>query len=434
MAFFTWEDRLVSARLVTPDLVEYDFLQYTDLELQFEKKTSSYNFGETDKQLIQDFGLGAVNIPLTIYISGPNYDIEAKNFQDSVLLKGLSFIEHPVYGTADIVITRVTRRDNFVSGAGQAIFTLEISETIIPQRPDTGLETRGLILTDMSALAELNNAALAANFLTDLINDALAAKNRLVGFVNKIKNEFNQGLATIKRIQNAFESTAKFITDNIDFLLGSPLQLAAAFQNLISTPARLATSIQQRVDQYKKIYEGLLDDALGNGQDKKNQLAEKQLLTTAAMSGMAEAYLFPENEADEGQETEEYQGFLTQADAINAAADLIDQYATVQEFLDQQQENDESNDLDLRFTVSDEVTAQIKKIISATAKNLVRLSFSLKKEIIIEVQADTNILSMCHELYGTTKNETLDYFIRTNNLTGDELLTIPRGKKIKSYA
>jgi prophage DNA circulation protein len=101
---FTYEDRQGIALIQTPDGSDYEF-EYADLEIGKTKKTSSYDFGETPKQLIQDFGLGAVSIPITAYFSGPNYDIEANKFDLSLEKKGRSRLWHPVYGYFDIVIT-----------------------------------------------------------------------------------------------------------------------------------------------------------------------------------------------------------------------------------------------------------------------------------------------------------------------------------------
>jgi hypothetical protein len=287
----------------------------------------------------------------------------------------------------------------------------------------------------MSALTDANAAVFEANFLVELVGDAIAAANRITAFVADVKSGFQQALATVASIQQTFDNLEKGIISNIDFFLTAPLQLATALQRLIATPARLANKVKDRVQLYKDLYESTLFPATGNGQDAKNQNSEKQLQQTAIISAMAESNLFPENEPDPDKSTGEILGFLTQTDAINSAADLAADYEVVQEFLDQQQKTNETVTLENRFEVSDEVTRLTKKIAAETSKNLVRLSFSLKREKIIEVQQNTNLISLCFDLYGTTSDEQLDFLIQTNsNLTGEILLGIPKGELIKSYA
>jgi hypothetical protein len=267
-----------------------------------------------------------------------------------------------------------------------------------------------------------------------LVGDAIAAKNRITGFVGDVKSAFQAVLSTVADIQQEFDNLEKSIISNIDFFLSAPLQLADQLQRLINTPARLANNVKQRAELYRGLYNNLLSPATGNGQDAKNQNAEKQLQSVAILSSIAESYLFPENEPDEEVDTGETLGFLTQTDAINSAADLATDYIAIQDFLDEQQKTNEDFPLEERFEVSDETARLIKRITAETSKNLVRLSFSLKKEKITFAENDTNIISLCFDIYGSTSNEQLDFFIQTNNLTGEELLQIPKGREIKSYA
>jgi hypothetical protein len=429
----TYEDRLGDIAIFTPD-DEFYQPAWTDFEKTVLKKTSAYDFGETDKQLIQDFGVGAVDIPMTVFFEGQNYDKTAQKFDDSLSVKGRSELFHPIYGRFNVVITQWTRRDALVSGRGQAIFVLTISETIIPERPATGLETKGAITSDMDDMAAANAGVFEENFDAGIVGDAIAAKNRVTKFIADTKSTFQQALSTVAAIQSEFDAIEKSILSNIDFLLTAPLQLATALIRLVRSPSRLANKVKDRVELYRGLYESQLVALLGNGQDVKNQNAEKQLLTTSILSAMAESNLFPENEPDADKDTGETLGFLTQGDAINAAADLATDYAAIQEFLDDQQLSNESIGLENRFVVSDEITSFMKQISASTAQNLIRLSFSLNQEKIIGVQNDTNIITMCYALYGTTENDKLDFFIQTNNLTGEDLLTIKKGTLIKSYA
>jgi len=432
----TFEERLGERDLtiITPDDEEYIFTGWTDFEITREKKISEYKFGDTTKQLLQDFGLGKVSIPLTIYITGIHYDKDADRFDKSLQARGRCELFHPVYGRFDCIISPWTRKDALVSGRGQAVFNLTVTETIIPERPETGQETRALTLNDIEELATLQVGVFEQSFLAELVSDIIAAKNRITSFVSSVRSAFQSVLNTVADIQSTFDNLEKSILNNIDFFLSAPALLATNLQRLIASPARLANNVKKRVDIYRDLYNNLLNPVSGTGQNAKNQAAEKQLQSVAILSAISESNLFPENIPDDTADTNEILGFLTQNDAINAATDLANDYFAIQTFLDELQQSSEGDTLEYRFEVSDEIAKLIKKITSETAKNLVRLSFSLKTEKIIEVQSDTNLINLCFDLYGTTSNSQIDFLIQTNGLTGEDLLTIKKGTLIKSYA
>lgn len=63
--------------------------------------------------------------------------------------------------------------------------------------------------------------------------------------------------------------------------------------------------------------------------------------------------------------------------------------------------------------------------------------FNLKTEMILMLNEETNIIDLAYKYYKNSflKNEieTLDYIIKTNNLKDEELILIPKNKKIRIY-
>ncbi len=75
---------------------------------------------------------------------------------------------------------------------------------------------------------------------------------------------------------------------------------------------------------------------------------------------------------------------------------------------------------------------QIQELVALTAGFLVDLSFSLKQERTITLDRDRTLLDLLAELFGEIDDE-LDFFITSNELTGSEILTLPKGKKLVYY-
>lgn len=419
-----WQDRLKEPAITTPDGLRYIY-EYTDVEKETNKKTSVYIYGDTPGASVQDFGVGEKNIPLTMFFSGPDYDLQADAFEESAGEPGISVLEHPIYGIKDVTILSIKRQDALVSAGGQAVFTLVMTETLIETIPVQGEQTRAGILGAIDALNESNALAFAGDHDTSFLSDAIASAGRVNAFVKDLKKGFKEILNTVQAVQDQFNAIEDFINNNIDFLLGSPLLLASAIQRLINSPARIAASVGSRIGAYLDSYDKLLNPASGTGtKDVKNQRQEKQLITVSIISAIAEANLFADSDGV---------GFLTKSEALENASFLIDQLAVNQEFLDNEQKTSEPDSLTQRFTASDTVSQDVKNVVALTAKNLISLSFSLKQERIKILEKPENFLPLCFKLYGTTANGKLDFFIDTNKLTGKELIEIPIGREIRYY-
>src|SRR5690606_33269501 len=77
---------------------------------------------------------------------------------------------------------------------------------------------------------------------------------------------------------------------------------------------------------------------------------------------------------------------------------------------------------------------QLQYAVSQTIGRLVEISFSLFPERFVVLDRDRTIIDVAAELYGSVSNDTLDYLINTNSLTGSEILELPKGKRIAYYA
>jgi prophage DNA circulation protein len=287
-----YTDRLTEATITTPDNEQYTF-DYTDVSKETNAKTSTYEFSDTPGALVQHYGNGATSFPLTFFIAGVDYDIDAKDFEDSLAEPGVTVLEHPLYGIKNVVPTAIRREDRLRSGGGQAVFNITFIETIIPVAPGSEVQTLVEIEVVQTELAEINIDAYLAIYqaITDFIDGAA----RVLDFVNNVRSAVNTVLNTVASIQQTFDQIANEITSNIEFLLNAPSLLAASLQRLVDTPARLIASVKQRIDIYKGIQAAILLPPTGNNtQDNLNQKLEKQLLATAVLSAMVSVNLTPD--------------------------------------------------------------------------------------------------------------------------------------------
>ncbi len=75
---------------------------------------------------------------------------------------------------------------------------------------------------------------------------------------------------------------------------------------------------------------------------------------------------------------------------------------------------------------------QLQDAVALTAGFLVEISFSLKQERVIILDRNRTIIDLAAELYGSIDDQ-LDFLISSNDLSGSEILELPRGREIVYY-
>ena len=74
----------------------------------------------------------------------------------------------------------------------------------------------------------------------------------------------------------------------------------------------------------------------------------------------------------------------------------------------------------------------LRRFVAIAAGFLVEISFTLKQEFRITLDRPRTIIDLAAELYGEVDGQ-LDFLISSNNLTGSEILDLPRGREIVYY-
>jgi hypothetical protein len=443
----SWADRLQPAAITTPDSVRYEFF-YDDVATLRNNKTSQYQFSDEQGALIQNFGLGIVNLPLIMYFIGEDYDLTALDFDESSALPGNSVLEHPIYGIKDIVIETVARTDSLKTAGNQAIYTLTITETIAEERVTSVEEISTDVNASIDDLAILNGDIMSiADY--DLSNplDYTSALSRLTNTMNQYRSKFEGVLAKADQARSRFESAITAVTQTLDQLILAPKDLFSAISQIAKIPGNAIANLKLKIEGYAaliQLFVGSSKAISGTSQDSKNQRIEAQAQVNALFGGLASSYLFAAENSAAGESQSVIDnavieiaqsgiGFVTRSESIQAAIQIIDALQSAQEFLDNEQQTSEDSPLASRFSVSPDTTQVLTEIVKKTAGNLINLSFRLKQERIIELQNATTFINICFDFYGSTKLNVIDFFLSTNDLVEDEFLLIPRGKQIRYY-
>lgn len=411
-----WIDNLKNASYTDPIGTSWPF-DYEDVREEIDKRGTAFDFPDADGTYVQQTGKSGRRWPMRVFLWGEDYDIDAENFQTALNQPGIGKLNHPLYGTFDVVpLGKIVRRDDLKTAANQAVFDVVFWETIGVVYPTDQQDPGNDIVT---AIEEFNEAA-AAQFESSTSLDSAVEQATLKGSYSALIDLANVGLekvaATQENVEAQFNAVRDSINASIDTLIGDPLSLAFQTAILIQAPARALTAIGARLDAYENLLNSLTtgENAIavpGLDSNNSNVFHSKDLNALGYVSGSVLSAINNQ--------------FQTKPDALAAADIILDQMDRLTVWRDANFESLEEID-------TGESYQQLLEAVGLAAGFLVQLSFSLKQERRFNLDRARNIVELTAELYGSIDDQ-LDFFIDSNNLTGSEILELPYGREIVYY-
>ncbi|MBW1725986.1 MAG: DNA circularization N-terminal domain-containing protein [Deltaproteobacteria bacterium] len=407
-----WNDRLREAAYTSPSGVRTVF-DYEDVRKTIDKKTTGFEFPDADGTLVQDLGHSGRRYPLRIIFWGDDHDIDSDAFEAALIERGVGKLEHPVYGTVDVVpFGTITRNDQLKTAANQSIIELVFWETIGVNYPVSQTDPASSILSSVDEY----NAASATEFedVTNLetATEQSSLKNKYTAFTASVKSGLSAVADTQEDVQKQFDTINNSITQGMDLLIGQPLTLAFQTAIMIQAPARALTSIRARLDAYRNLANSFItgDDAISTD---ANDFHAKDVFASTSITGSIVSVV--NNQFD------------TKTEALEAAEAILDQFEAVQTWRD-----DNFNALSATEIDTGSAYQQLQEAVALTAGFLVQISFTLKQERIVVLDRARTPVDLVAEFYGSIDDQ-LDFFINSNNLSGSEILEISRGRSVAYY-
>lgn len=411
-----WNDRIREAAYTSPGGDRITFA-YENVRKTVDKKTTGFEFPDANGTFVQDLGHTGRRYPLRVFFWGDDYDQEAEQFEAALLERGTGRLEHPIYGTVDVVpFGTITRRDDLKTAANQAVVEVTFWETIGLIYPAAQTDPASAVL---SAVDEYNEAA-AAEFEEVTSLDSAVEQASFKNSYESLLDSARGGLQAVadaqESVQKQFDAIYDSINEGIDVLIAQPLTLAFQTTQLLQSPARALTNIQARLDAYGDLANSIIsgDGAVvspGNDSTNSNQFHTNDLYASTYVTGSVVSVVNNE--------------FTTKTEALEAAELILTQLDDVTNWRDDNFQSLEEVDTGSSYQ-------QLQEAVALTAGFLVEISFSLKQERRIVLDRNRTIIDLAAELYGSVDDQ-LDFLINSNNLTGSEILELPKGREIVYY-
>jgi len=418
MALPPWQGRIKSKGAYTaPDGVSRLEFFYGNVSREFDKKGSAFDFPLADETYVQPLGRTGFRYPLRLIFWGGTCDIQASAFEDLLSQNGIGKLEHPLYGTMDVIpMGTIKRTDDLVSAANQSVIEVTFWQT-------TGAVYPGNQLDPASAIAArllLFNAALAAQTLEQAAFDSAYESATGKTAFSTLLDSVTSGLRAVAdkqaEVAKRFDTITDSINRGIDVLIRDPLTLANQTLLMIQTPARAASGIRARLEAYGNLANSITSQATKVPSNTLDSVVENDLvLNTLYLNGyVSGAVVSAVNHT-----------FTTKPEALSAAAEISEMFEAATVYLDENRDS-------LSVIDTGETYQNLQEMVGLVLGFLVDISFNLKQERIINLPRDRSPVDLCGELYGNVDTD-LDFFITSNKLVGDQFFEIKKGTEIKYY-
>jgi hypothetical protein len=429
----SWKDRLKEAAYTSPGGTRIKFL-YEAVSRETTRRTTAFEFPGVNNAYVQDNGNGSRRYPLTCFFSGKDCDMVATAFEAALLERGVGKLEHPLYGTFDVIpFGDITRRDDLKNAANQAVVEVTFWTTTGAVYPSSQTDAASEIT---AALAGFDVAAAQQFSASTSLGSALSAANA----IHTIKSLLRAVSAVLQGISDAtasvdrdFRDAQRLVNESMDVLIGQPLQLALQISNLIKAPGRALSGIENRLDGYEALAQRIFGSPAGRPAASFSSGSSIPARVKRISNDFLIADLFATNAVGGSIVSVVNNTFATKTEAVGAADKILSQLDAAVSWRDSGfQAVGQTGGVSTSQVDTGEAYQALQRAASLAAGFLIQLSFSLIPERAIVLDRARTIIDVAAELYGSV-DDRLDFLIDTNDLSGNEILELPAGRKIVYY-
>ena len=437
-----YPERIYDASYISPsgDEILFDF---EVVSRDITHRIGTFEFSGVNGTLHQDKGVSGEIYPLTVYIHGPDYDLEADRFIAMAKETGPGFLYHPRWGRKRVQILSITQSENLVQSAGQATFTVQFQETLEREFPKTGATSDQLV----TALADTAQADIIDNFADQIdveLLDEPDFEDEIISSANKVSDTLSSVVSASQEAAATFRGYIDNIINNANDLIQKPFEYATQITSAIRVVTEIPGRISSRVQGFQNLLNVInlrsITDAVSQ---TKNALLVDELLGTSTISAASESInqAFSETSKlsrdSKGKATvavpDADTGFQSREEVLSAVIYLQNNSNDLINKLDEGQVLFENSLLSETYIQSVQSYISPWRVAGTVIKAGLDLSFSLPIKRSIVLSTSRTILDLCYEFYKNIDDITLDYLILTNNLGGDDIIEVPRGKEIIFY-
>ena len=434
----SYVERIERLTYQSPKRKTFD-LEFDDLARNIQRKTAINEFPYQNIANVQDLGMGNLKIPIRCYISGSDYDLEADRFFKALNEQGSGILDHPRWGSIDVIPINITQSESFVEGLGRAIFEIEFIQ----------------YFPDATNFPESFNAKIKdfINKVTGFIDNAF----QLIDSILTIETDLRRVARTGRRIVGSVVSETKRVETRFKGI--SDRWKEDTRNNFVDStfdPAnKFRVSGRERQDLFNKnlrVFQEYIEDnpdlVISEAVKQLNNLARTEQDPNIKVSQLAKSYTdtldFIESKFDDVNMNDfeaNINGYNAIAFTLAMSEKLINTNFTTRgeaiQIIDTLSERRERlktiNDkvIQKNGNLDYDILLQVYNAISLSQRQILNLSLQLPTEKNFILEKDTSPIEMVYSITGNI--DRLDELISYNNLQGKNILVIPKGTSVRYY-
>lgn len=438
-----YSERIKDASYTSPSGASISF-DFEVVSRDISHRIGTFEFSGVNGTLHQDKGVSGEIYPLTVFIHGPDYDLEADRFIALAKETGPGFLFHPRWGKKRVQILSITQSENLVERGGQATFDVQFQETLEREFPKTGTAPQQKItaLADNAQTEAIDNFGDQVN-VEDLA-DELAHEQEIILSANKVEAALASITSTDQDIATTFRGHIDKVLNNANDYVQEPFEYAFEITSAIRVVSEVPGRIGSKLQGFKNLLDVLkLRDVAAAINQARNALLVDELIGTSTIVSASESVNQAFNETStiardsKGKATITVPavdvGFQSREEVLAAVVYLRDNSNDLINELDAGQVLFEDSLLSESYIQSVQSYVPTWEVVGTVIKAGLDLSFSLPIKRSIVLSTSRTILDLSYEFYKNINNITLDYLIQTNSLSGNEIIAVPRGREVIFY-
>jgi hypothetical protein len=256
----------------------------------------------------------------------------------------------------------------------------------------------------------------------------------LLGAINKLNTAVNSVLGPLSSqlasVQNEMNQIQAGIQQTLNATILQPLALAGQLQALVETPLKAINDIKSRLDFYADFAAEIFgiqppsDGSQNNSQGKNTALVQQIGLTSTISANAQIAATNPD-----------ISGVVSQAEAVQTAEKINNQFVAIYENLDESQTIFQNEDIDVQHFSQELSWNDAANITALAIKHQFVSSFELKKEQVFTLDRPRHVVELAISSYrGPGENDAnIDLFIASNKLSMNDVWRLPSGREVRVY-
>jgi hypothetical protein len=423
----SWENELKEEiRFTSPSGKEFSAL-WRDNPRSFERKLGQFNPPSFSGTVVQDLGPKSWLYPLTFYFDGPFHNKTANEFTDALYNEsGQWEVIHPVKGPLGLQLVSIKE---LISPVENGNYTAFESEWIEPANQTRIISVEETITTLLSSIigAIEDGFLIAQQLKSDIysgIQAVLNTFNAIVNFMDTITRE----LASLNAIVlDAYDSARSSFDNAIDTFDKDNFSesINAVFEqvvNLSLAPLAATSDFMSRFNANLELIESIIDLAPATvTDDDYNTVITQEMGVTVALIAIAQIVATSE--------------FSSRADVIAAIDNLTNIFNDTISALDEIQDGFSGLYIDQQYFSQTKTYTGLMNIYALSIQALMKIFLSIKAEKRFTLARPRSPLEITVTEYGSLgeNDENYDLFIKSNQLSGNDILLLPAGREVVVY-